>query len=212
VTGRHPSALAIALRPYNSDAYSNRGSIYELIGQRDKAISDYRAALNLRPNDTLAVVQGAINTHDIRPMVEVTDPSLKRLFSDWENRRRGRAFPSRADFTPFDLKYVLGNLSLVDVTYDPLQFHYRLHASNMVNRFGTDMTNKIIDEMPTPIHAGMAKEHYTEVVERRVPTARYREPDLININAPHSCEVLVLPLSADGKTINMLMCAMLWDE
>lgn len=101
---------------------------------------------------------------------------------------------------------------MVDVTYDPLRFRYRLHASNMVRRFGTDMTKKTVDDMPSPIHAAMAREHYTEVVERRFPTMRYRGSDLININAPHSCEVLVLPLSSDGKTIDMLICAIVWDE
>jgi hypothetical protein len=144
-------------------------------------------------------------------MVEVAAPSLKRLLGDWENWRRGREFPSRADFTPFDLKYILGNLALLDVAYDPLRFHYRLYGSNLRVRLGMEMTNRSIDDIPTPIHARLAKEHYTEAIACRVPTVHLREHDLITKSAPHGCEVLVLPLSNDGKAINMLISALIWD-
>jgi tetratricopeptide (TPR) repeat protein len=44
--------LSSGALPY---AYTNRGFAYEQLGARDKAIADYRAALNLRPNMKLAL-------------------------------------------------------------------------------------------------------------------------------------------------------------
>ncbi len=152
----------------------------------------------------------------ITPVIQLQSPRLQRLYRDWNDRRQGREFPARADFTPYDLKYILGNLSLIDVGYDPLRFRYRLHATKLADRMGHEMTDKSVDDIPDPGHAAQARAHFTEVVERRVPTAYIRDPSLITQNEPYShvtynSEVLVLPLSTDGITIDMLMSALVWD-
>jgi hypothetical protein len=144
-------------------------------------------------------------------MIAIASQRLKRLLSDWEDRRSGRAFPSRADFTPFDLQYILGNVSLLDVAYDPLQFTYRLYATNLRERFGKELTGKNVDDISSQSHLKLAKKHFIQVIRERVPIVHVRDHELIVINAPHDCEVLVLPLSSDGKTIDMLMSAMVWD-
>src|SRR3984957_4749406 len=82
--------------------------------------------------------------------LNITSRRLKRLLSDWEGRRRGREFPRRAEFGPLDLIYIMGNLSLLDVSYNPLRFHYRIHGSNLSQRMGKDMTNKSVDEISGP--------------------------------------------------------------
>src|SRR6204780_1142632 len=80
-------------------------------------------------------------------MIEIESPKLRQLYDDWNSRRQGREFPSGAVFHPFELKYVLGTLSLVDVLRDPLRFRHRLHGSTMADLVGTDMTGKYLDEM-----------------------------------------------------------------
>src|SRR5208282_791481 len=124
---------------------------------------------------------------------------LQRLYQDWDDRRQGREFPARADFTPHDLQYLLGNLSLLDVDYDPLRFRYRLHATKLAERMGHEMTNKSVDDIPNPSHAAQARAHFTEVVKGRLPTAYIRDPTHITENEPYchvtyNSEVLVLPL------------------
>jgi hypothetical protein len=145
-------------------------------------------------------------------MVEIASPRLKHLLSDWEDRRRGREFPCRADFTPFDLKYILGNLSLLDVTYDPLQFRYRLHASNISERMEKDMTNKIVDDLPAAAHVQKARNQFGEVVRSRVPIAFTLSHEFLDHRDPHNCEVLLLPLSNDGTSINMIMSGIVWED
>jgi hypothetical protein len=144
-------------------------------------------------------------------MLELRAPRLKRLYEAWQERRQGREFPRRADFSPLDLTYILGNLSLLDVAYEPLRFRFRLHASHLSERFGFEMTNKSVDEMPIVSHGRMARTHYTEVVERRMPVAHARDNLFIDCNTKRECEGLVLPLARDGKTIDMLMSALIWN-
>ena len=44
----------IKLNPKDADTYGNRGNAYEKLGQRGKAIADFRKAIELRPGDKVA--------------------------------------------------------------------------------------------------------------------------------------------------------------
>jgi hypothetical protein len=145
-------------------------------------------------------------------MSKIKSSRLKRLLSEWEARQRNRDFPARGDFTPFDLKYILGNLSLIDVAYDPLRFHFRIHGSNLAERLGKEMTNKSADELPNPDFATRVQRQFTEVIQRRAPMIFSNESEYPGDHLPHEVEALLLPLSDDGKTIDMIMSAVVWDK
>jgi hypothetical protein len=142
-------------------------------------------------------------------VLELKTPMLRQLYQDWDVRRRGREMPARADFDPLDLKYCIGKLSLVDVARDPLRFHFRIHASNVAQGMGFDLTGKSLDAMPDAEYRRLVTDHYVEVLETRLPVAKYRNRLMTDRHIWH-CEVLVLPLSADGKTIDMLMSGFVW--
>ncbi|HYL48178.1 MAG TPA: PAS domain-containing protein [Stellaceae bacterium] len=146
------------------------------------------------------------------PGLGVRDARLARLLADWEARRRGRAFPSRADFVPEDFRYLIGNLSLLDVAYSPLRFRYRVHATRLAQRIGIELTGKWVDEIPNPAHAAGAHSHFAEVIEQRTPIVYRRVHEFVTDNLPHNCEVLALPLARDGQTIDMMMSAFVWDD
>lgn len=141
--------------------------------------------------------------------LDIKAPMLRRLFEDWEQRRRGRQFPARADFDPLDLKYILGDLSLIDVLRDPLRFSFRLHASNLVDRGGIDMTGRLLDEMPDERRRANALRHYQKVMATRQASVTSFAREYTD-HRSWDCEVLVLPLAADGTTIDMLMVAFAW--
>jgi hypothetical protein len=147
----------------------------------------------------------------IAPAIRPSSLKLRRLYQDWSDRRRGREFPSRADFAPDDLKYVIGDLALIDVAYEPLRFQYRIYPSNLARRLGVELNKKNITEIPNPVHRSRAMRHFTEVLERRAPIAHYHDLELNTESAPHNCDILVLPLSGDGNTINMFMVGFEWD-
>ena len=142
-------------------------------------------------------------------VLSIRTPQLQTLYLDWDHRRNGRQFPARRDFDVLDLKYIIGNLSLLDVSYEPLRFRFRLHASGVSERVGYEMTGHDLDELPQPDTREVMRRHYVDVVERRMPIVQMREREILDNRLVH-CEVLALPLARDGKTIDMLMSGVIW--
>lgn len=134
---------------------------------------------------------------------------LRYLYRDWDTRRGGRPFPARADFDPLELRYILGSLSLIDVLRDPLRFIFRLHASHNAARLGADLTGKEVAEMPSSAEPDRVRAHYELVVASRVPQVQRRGGTHAD-GIAWEYEVLVLPLSSDGETIDMLMSGISW--
>jgi hypothetical protein len=139
-------------------------------------------------------------------MIELRSAHSRRLYDDWKARRRGRVFPARADFDPLELRYIIGNLSLLDVLREPVRFRYRVHSTNMTQWLGFDLTGKEIDASPNPERGAAIKDHFAAVVERGEPIARLHEW-LGGNHRRLKHEALVLPLSRDGATIDMIMSA-----
>jgi hypothetical protein len=142
-------------------------------------------------------------------LLELKTPMLQQLHRDWELRRRGRAMPSRADFDVLDLKYCIGNLSLIEVAGDPPRFRFLIHATNVAQGMGFDLTGKSLDLLPDAHYRRLVEEHFAEALATRRPVARYRNRQMTDQHI-WNCEVLVLPLSTDGKTIDMLFSGFVW--
>jgi hypothetical protein len=137
-------------------------------------------------------------------VLEIRTPTLQRLYRDWESRRGAREFPARGDFDVLDLKYIIGQLALLDVSYAPLRFRFRLHGTGISQRVGYEMTGKELDELPPVVVRASVRRHFTAVVEQRQPIVEVRERQMRDDRVVDS-ESLALPLSRDGKTIDMIM-------
>jgi hypothetical protein len=142
-------------------------------------------------------------------VLDIRTPILKRLYSDWKDSCRGRPLPSRSDFDVLEFRYVVGKLSLVDVTYNPLRFRFRLHATGVAQRVGYELTGKDLDELPAPAAREIARQHFVAVVEQRTPIVQMRERQVVDASLKQ-CEVLMLPLSRDGEAVDMIMSAIVW--
>lgn len=136
----------------------------------------------------------------------VLDADLRRLFAFWKERKGARLAPSRADMDPLNLRYILGNLLLVDVLRDPLRFRYRLCGTNVVTRAGFDLTGRFVDEHPEPQFREVALERYRLVLEIGGPHHTLRDAALDGRTRRY--EVLMLPLASDGTEIDMIMVGM----
>lgn len=134
------------------------------------------------------------------------DPDLRRLYEFWSAQRGTRFAPPRAPFDPVALRYVLGNLLLVDVLHDPLRFRYRLCGTNIVQRVGLDLTGRFVDEHPEPQFREFALQRYRSLVETGAPMYSLR--DQVFDGRTRRYEVLMLPLSSDGVTTDMIIVAM----
>jgi hypothetical protein len=130
-------------------------------------------------------------------------PLLQRLRLDWERWRNGRPFPSRQDLDPLELRYILGNLSLIDVLYDPVRFRYRLHATSSVERLSEDLTGKLIEAIPGRPGRAAVLENLCCALESRAPFWICHERMTAN-RARGRIEVLVLPFSSGGRVVDLL--------
>jgi hypothetical protein len=142
---------------------------------------------------------------------QIVSPLLQRLLADWQARRSGRTLPSRRDFDPLDLKYILGKLLLVDVEREPpgLRFRFRLVGTELTARAGVELTGRTLDDYPSPEYREFMRRRYTQTVEERRPLSSV-QASLVIDNRIRRYEALLLPLAADGETVDMLMIGIVY--
>ena len=135
----------------------------------------------------------------------ITDDALRRLYQYWNEKRGNRRFPARRDIDPLDFAYILGWVTLVDVTYNPTRFRFRLYGSELAHRIGVDLTGTYADQHPNREFGAMLQRSWQEVVDRGEPICAHYERELDNRR--RKWEVLRMPMSSDGTTIDMLLAA-----
>jgi hypothetical protein len=133
----------------------------------------------------------------------IVDPLLLRLYDYWQERRASRPMPSRSDIDPVDMRFMLGNILLVDVLEAPRRFYIRLHGTNLVHRAGYEMTGKMLEELPGADFRLRAQQFFTAAVETRQPQHVRRSRTLSGRPQPY--EALVLPLSRAVPQVDMLL-------
>ncbi len=119
----------------------------------------------------------------------------------WEQRRRDRRLPSRADIDPLDIPDLLPQVFLVDVGLEPLDFRYRLVGTQIVRHSAADYTGKRLQDLPEQCPPSRIWSLFQRVVEERRPFSA--EVPYIHIPGK-SVELVATPLSDDGATVNMI--------
>ncbi|HVI90527.1 MAG TPA: PAS domain-containing protein [Dongiaceae bacterium] len=140
----------------------------------------------------------------------LSSSTLRRLYDYWRNKWHGADLPGRQDIDPIDFSYALGDVTLVDVFYDPMRFRFRLDGTRHVEHFGFDMTGRFLDAFPEPGMRQAIYDNYRSIVESRRPQRYYR--DLTADGRPFRYEALLLPLARDGKKIDMIIVAIAFQD
>ena len=133
-------------------------------------------------------------------------PIVMETFDYWTSKVRNRTLPARRDLDPCEIPNLLPWLILTDVFDDPLDFRYRLIGTQIVAQARRDLTGKRFSELD---HAGPGSTVWTDrvkVVETRRPvfsTPPYCGPKagIASVSGIH------LPLSGDGRTVDMILTA-----
>lgn len=131
--------------------------------------------------------------------------SLKDLLAYWLAKKGDRIAPPRSAIHPEEIVTLLPYLALIDVVGEPARFRVRLFGTGLVAAYGRDITGKFLDEVDFDSvgkdlisHAAkVARECRPEViwvVLKKRDEGRYIEYERIG-----------LPLSEDGRTVNMLL-------
>ena len=128
---------------------------------------------------------------------------LQRMFAYWQSKCGGHAMPARADIDPVEFAWGLGNVSLLDVERDPLQFRYRLAGSKLTRIMEVDLTGRSIDDIKHADFRDLMRKHLQEIVETAKPSVYCIS--ITNGGGPQTYVRLALPLrGADGGVAMIL--------
>lgn len=136
---------------------------------------------------------------------------LRRLYEYWLQKRCSRPMPARRDMDPMDLRFALGDIALVEVLRDPLRYRFRLDGTRQVERFGVDMTGKMLDELPDPTMRKLTERSYGDVVASGKPAVYQR--DVMTEGRLFVYEVAILPLQDESapELVGVLLVCMDFD-
>jgi hypothetical protein len=144
-------------------------------------------------------------------VVEPRHRILRNLHQYWLDKKGTRIAPARRDIEPGELRELLPYLFLVDVELRPVRFRFRLVGTGIVEAFGIDATGRYVEDLDFSDRAPSVLAYYSAVVTTREPSChavhftRGGKRHLIY-------ERIILPLSSDGMSVDMLLGGLCFDE
>jgi hypothetical protein len=145
-----------------------------------------------------------ITPTEIQGRIGACHKSVQEMYSYWLAKRGDRLMPARADIEPAEIKKLLPMTMLIAVTADARRFVYRLVGTQEVAERGSDPTGKSVAEA---FFGGSLEETmscYEYVVRNRAPFC-YRDPYAAADGQIQNDDIIYLPLSDDGATVNMIL-------
>lgn len=130
-------------------------------------------------------------------------PEIAQVLAYWRAKKGERAFPSRADIDPLEFSRALPRVMMAEVSYDPLEFRYRVAGTGLFAMHGQELTGKLARELEPPEFGAMIHRHYAEVIARRAPILHLIELTVDYLTTSYAR--IILPLSSDGRVIDRLM-------
>ncbi len=134
------------------------------------------------------------------------NPKVRRLYEYWRSIHPRAGLPGRQHFEPLDIPDLLPTLWLLDVQHEPFRLKFRLVGTKIAARLGREVTGQWLDEA----HPHLANDHnyfdrYHRVVTEKEPSWRKGPPVFKQDPLVAYLENLILPLAADGETVNTLL-------
>jgi hypothetical protein len=124
------------------------------------------------------------------------------LLAYWNAMRGDRAFPSRDDIEPGEIRKVLPHIMLSSIEYDPFRVYYRLVGTEIVRFAKFDFTNCYADALNFQDDAGADwSRYYRAVIEARQPGIGITYWT-VSGDLRRWIEFVICPLSSDGRVID----------
>lgn len=145
---------------------------------------------------------------------ELAHPTLAFLRSYWDDKRAGRAMPSRGDIRPSELREHLGWVLMIEVLPEMADFRFKLIGTLVTDYFLTDATGKTVTEAFAghgPVATKAVKALFRRTAREKRPLRAFGDANWI---APgyEEFDAIYLPLSDDGETVNMLLHGFVFDR
>ncbi|HUC61069.1 MAG TPA: PAS domain-containing protein [Alphaproteobacteria bacterium] len=139
--------------------------------------------------------------------IRLHSEKLEDLYRYWLLKKGRRPAPARAEIWPEEMRGFLPYLFLVDVIGEPPRFRFRLVGTKVVEACGADHTGDFFEDAALETRGGERVDEYRLAVAGRHPMARRWTLDTED-DRHLQCERLILPLSADGERVDMLLCGL----
>ncbi len=101
-----------------------------------------------------------------------------------------------------ELRFMLPQIFMVDVEYEPFRLRYRLVGTELNNIIGMEMRGKYLDEMPF-LFRQFASGAYEEILKTRQPV--FKEVKGVAAYFIVAYQRLLLPLSDDDNQVNVVL-------
>ena len=135
----------------------------------------------------------------------VESPTVLELYRYWLKLRGERRFPSKADVDIAAIPHLASSLMLLKVTYDPLDFEYRIIGDDIASRLGNVKGQRVRETALLNVNDS-AYRNYCAVVEAGRPQFLHGWAAVpIRANEPFLLSRVHCPLSADGETIDYIL-------
>ena len=136
---------------------------------------------------------------------DILNQSLKNLFMLWDEKKAGKRYPKRKDFSFADFRPWLGFLIICSINHETREICPDLVGTQIVAWDGEDMTNKIMRPSGDSNFPGKVSQPFYATLESGQPMmAVHTMPDIGG-----KLERLILPCSADDILIDKMISAIL---
>jgi hypothetical protein len=143
-------------------------------------------------------------------MIEPRHDELKALLAYWQAKKGDRSAPARADLDPIEIPAIMPHLLLLDVEPRTRRVRFRLMGTAVTSGLGRDLTGRYLDDLPLNRTQRTMLEQYKRVIDTVEPACsawEYTREDGRHVRF----ERLILPLSSDGATVDMLLAGIVFD-
>jgi hypothetical protein len=135
----------------------------------------------------------------------VASPPVRELYGYWLKLRGERRFPAKANIDLAAIPRLAANLMLLKVTYEPLDFEYRIVGDDIASRLGNVKGRRVREAALINVDAS-AYRNYCAVVEAGKPQFMEGWAAIpFRADEPFLLSRVHCPLSSDGETIDYIV-------
>jgi hypothetical protein len=142
---------------------------------------------------------------------EPRDPDLYALWEYWNAARGDRAMPHRADIDPAQIPKLLPHVIMYTVMPDG-GYTIRLVGEEIVSFVGRNATGSKAGAAMPARAAEILHRVLDEVATERLPKFRAGKAHWQPDRSYRDFEACFLPLSADGETVNIILCGIAFSD